>query len=255
MQTNTTKAKLQAGQTVFGCFVRYPDATLIEVMGYHGWDFIVFDGEHGSIEPRDAEHMTRAAELRGVTPIVRVTTNLPPIILRYMDTGAHGLVVPWVNTAAQAEAAVLAVKYHPRGIRGVAGVRASDYAQAGTLTDYVQKANAETLVVLQVETLEAVENLQAILQVPDVDVIFIGPNDLAQSMGLPGQTQHPAVQTTMQCIATQVLQSDKALGLMIQSAESAKQWRDRGARFISINFETILRPATLAYLQDVRAAS
>ena len=252
MQTNITKAKLKAGQTVFGCFVRYPDATLIEVMGYHGWDFIVFDGEHGTVEPRDAEHMTRAAELRGVTPIVRVPTNTPPTILRFMDTGAHGLVVPWVNTAAQAEAAVRAVKYHPRGMRGLAGVRASDFAQASPLGDYVQKANTETLVVLQVETLEAVENLSAILQVPDVDVIFIGPNDLSHSMGLPGQVQHPQVQATMQRIADLVTKSDKALGLMIQSAETAKQWRDRGARFISINFETILRPATLTYLQAVR---
>ena len=253
MQTNTTKAKLKAGQTVFGCFVRYPDATLIEVMGYHGWDFIVFDGEHGTVESRDAEHMTRAAELRGVTPIVRVPTNTPPTILRFMDTGAHGLVVPWVNTAQQAEAAVRSVKYHPRGMRGLAGVRASDFAQVGSMTDYVQKANAETLVVLQVETIEAVENLPAILQVPDVDVIFIGPNDLSHSMGLPGQVQHPQVQATMQRIADLVTQSDKALGLMIQSAETAQQWRDRGARFISINFETILRPATLAYLQAVRA--
>jgi 4-hydroxy-2-oxoheptanedioate aldolase len=252
MQTNTTKAKIKAGQATFGCFVRYPDATLIEVMGYHDWDFLVFDGEHGTVEPRDAEHMTRAAELRGVTPIVRVTTNLQPTILRYMDTGAHGLIVPWVNTAAQAEAAVRSVKYHPRGIRGVAGVRASDYSQAGTLTDYVQRANAETLVVLQVETLEAVDNLPAILDVPDIDVIFIGPNDLAHSMGLPGQIQHPDVQAMMQRIANLVTRSDKALGLMIQSIEGAKQWRDRGARFISINFETILRPATLAYLKAVR---
>ncbi len=85
MQANTTKAKLQAGETVLGCFVRYPDPSLVEVIGYQGWDFLVFDAEHGVIEPRDCENMVRAAELRGVTPLVRVTTNLPPIILRYMD--------------------------------------------------------------------------------------------------------------------------------------------------------------------------
>ena len=103
MQTNTTKAKLHAGEMVLGCFVRYPDASLIEVLGYLGWDFLVFDGEHGTMEPRDCENMVRAAELRGVTPIVRVTTNLAPIILRYLDTGAQGALVPWINSAEEAE--------------------------------------------------------------------------------------------------------------------------------------------------------
>ena len=253
MQTNIIKAKIKAGETVFGCFVRYPDATLIEVMGYHGWDFLVFDGEHGTVEPRDCEHMVRAAELRGVTPIVRVTTNTQPTILRYMDTGAHGLVVPWVNTAEQAEAAVRSVKYQPRGQRGLAGVRAADYSQAGSLGDYIKKANAETLIVLQIESREAMDNLPAILAVPDIDVIFIGPNDLSHSLGYPAQVQHPEVQAAMQQIADQVAKSDKALGLMVQGVDTARQWRDRGARFISINFETILRPATQAYLQAVRS--
>ena len=105
MHTNTAKAKLKAGETIFGCFIRYPEASLVEVMGYQPWDFLVFDGEHGVLEPRDCENLVRAAELRGVTPIVRVPTNLPPQILRLMDTGPLGLHVPWVNSAAEAEAA------------------------------------------------------------------------------------------------------------------------------------------------------
>ncbi len=97
MKTNATKAKLNAGETVFGCFVRYPSSGLVELLGYQPWDFIVFDAEHGTIEPGDCEDMARAAELRGVTPVVRVTTNQPHIILRFMDTGAQGLHVPWVK--------------------------------------------------------------------------------------------------------------------------------------------------------------
>ncbi len=156
MRTNTAKAKLKGGETIFGCFVRYPDAGLVEVMGYQPWDFLVFDGEHGVLEPRDCENLVRAADVRGMTPIVRVPTNQPATILRLMDTGALGLHVPWVNSAAEAEAAVRSVKYHPRGQRGLAGVRAADYGQAGTLADYTQHANAETLVVIQVETAAAV---------------------------------------------------------------------------------------------------
>ena len=252
MRPNTTKAKIKSGQAAYGCFVRYPDATLIEVLGYQGWDFLVFDGEHGTIDPKDCEHMTRAAELRGVTPIVRVTTNLTPIILRYMDTGAHGLMVPWINTAEQAESAVRAVKYGPRGMRGLAGVRASDFAQVGTFGEYVEQANAETMIVLQVESADAIDELPAMLEIPDIDVIFIGPNDLSHSLGLPGQVQHPTVQAAMQRIADLVVPSDKALGLMVRDIDQARQWAERGARYISINLETLLAPAMRSYLQAVR---
>jgi len=252
MRTNTTKEKLKAGQPVFGCFVRYPDATLVEVLALQGWDFLVFDGEHGTIEPRDCEHMVRAAELRDVTPIVRATTNLPPVILRFMDSGAHGLHVPWVNSAAEAEAAVRAVKYRPRGARGLASVRAADYGQAAPLAEYVQQANAETLVVLHVETGEAIEHLPKIAAVDGVDVIFIGPTDLSHSLGFPGQAQHPTVQAAMERIAEIVAQSSAALGIMVGNVAAARQWRDRGARYIAVGLESLLSPAAREYLREAR---
>lgn len=253
MRTNTTKAKLKAGDTVFGCFVRYPDAGLVEVLGYQPWDFIVFDGEHGTLEPRDCENMVRAAELRGVTPIVRVTTNLPPVILRFMDSGAQGLHVPWVNSAAEAENVVRSVKYYPRGIRGLAGVRAADYGQTVPFADYVEQANRETLISIHIETAEAVERLPDIVAIDGIDVIFIGPTDLSQSYGVPGQPQHPSVQAGIQKIIDVVAKTNVALGVMVGSAEAARQWRARGARYITIGFESLLAPATRAYLQAVRA--
>ncbi|MHB8630121.1 MAG: HpcH/HpaI aldolase family protein [Aggregatilineales bacterium] len=252
MQKNQTKAKLKTGGTVYGCFVRYPSAGLVEVIGYQPWDFIVFDGEHGTIEPRDCENMVRAAELRGVTPIVRVTTNQPHIILRFMDTGAQGLHVPWVNSTIEAEQAVRAVKYHPRGIRGLAGVRAADYAQTMPLSEYVQQANAETLVVIQIETQQAVEHLPEIIGIEGIDVIFIGPTDLSQSYGAPGQPQHPSVQQATTRIVEVVAKSDKALGIMVSNAQAAQQWRERGARYISISLESLLTPAVRDYLTTLR---
>ncbi len=253
MRTNTTKAKLKAGETVLGCFVRYPDAGLVEVLGYQPWDFIVFDGEHGTLEPRDCENMVRAAELRGVTPIVRVTTNLPPIILRFMDSGAQGLHVPWVNSAAEAENVVRSVKYHPRGIRGLAGVRAADYGQTMPFAEYVEQANRETLIIIHIETAEAVERLPEIAAIDGIDVIFIGPTDLSQSYGVPGQPQHPSVQAGIQKIVDVVAKSNIALGVMVGTMEAARQWRARGARYITIGFESLLAPAARAYLQAVRA--
>ena len=253
MRTNATKAKLKAGETVFGCFTRYPDATLVEVLGYQGWDFIVFDGEHGTIEPRDCEQMVRAAELRDVTPIVRVPTNQPPIILRYMDSGAHGLHVPWVNSSAEAEAVVQSVKYQPRGVRGLAGIRAADYAQQGTFAEYVETANRETLVVIHIETIDAVRQVPEIAAIDGVDVIFIGPTDLSHSLSVPGQPQHPSVQEAMQQVIDAVKGTDKALGIMVTNADGARQWQERGARYITIGLESLLAPAMRGYLQNVRS--
>jgi 4-hydroxy-2-oxoheptanedioate aldolase len=252
MKTNLTKAKLKAGETVFGCFVRYPDASLVEVLGYQGWDFLVFDGEHGTLEPQDCENMVRAAELRGVTPIVRVPTNQAPVILRLMDTGPQGLHVPWVNSAAEAEAAVRSVKYHPRGIRGLAGIRAADYGQAVPLSQYVREANEQTLVVIHIETADAVERLPEIVAVDGLDVIFIGPTDLSQSLGVPGQPQHPTVQAAMERIMNVVAPTKLAVGILVGSAAAARQWRQRGARYICITFEAILRPAADEYLNTIR---
>ena len=158
MQSNTTKTKLKNGQVVFGCLVRYPDPGLVELLALQKWDFLVFDAEHGIVEACDCENMARAAELHGVTPIVRVTTNYQPIILRFMDTGVHGLLVPWINSGEEADRAVRSVKYYPRGIRGLAGVRAADYGQTATLDVYSQQANAETLIIVQVETAQVAQN-------------------------------------------------------------------------------------------------
>jgi 4-hydroxy-2-oxoheptanedioate aldolase len=253
VKTNTTKAKLQAGQTVYGTFVRYPDATLIETLAYHDWDFLLFDGEHGTIEPKDCEAMARAAELMGVTPVVRVPANQPHIILRFMDSGVHACQIPWVNSALEADAAVQSVKYGPRGKRGLAGVtRAANHGQRGALTDYVQQANLETMVIVQVETVTAVENLESMLAVPDIDVFFVGPNDLAHSMGLPGQTQDPQVQKMIDQIFAKVIAAGKIPGIQVPNADAARSWRTKGARYITIQLESLLRPAVEGYLKAVR---
>jgi 4-hydroxy-2-oxoheptanedioate aldolase len=249
---NSTKEKLKNGETVYGCFVRYPIAALVEVLGYCGWDFIVFDGEHGTIVPGDCEHMVRAAELQGVTPIVRVPVNQPNVILRFLDTGAQGLHVPMVRSAADAESAVQAVKYQPRGSRGLAAVRAADYAQRIPFGQYVAHANAETLVVAHIETEDAVERLSDILRIDGLDVAFLGPTDLSNSLGFPGDLQHPKVQEVFQRFVETVSGSGVALGIMVPNADAARQWRGRGARYIAVGLESVLNPACRNYLKAVR---
>jgi 4-hydroxy-2-oxoheptanedioate aldolase len=252
MLENRTKAKLAAGDAAFGCFVRTPESQLIEYVGMLGWDFLVFDAEHGPLQPREVEDLCRAIEPRGTTPIVRVTTNDAPTILRFLDTGIHGVHVPWVNSAAEAERAVRAVKYSPRGIRGLAGSRASEWGLREPIGAYVQRANRETLVVIQVETQDAVDAIDDYLKIDGIDVLFLGPTDLSQSLGHPGDLDHPDVLAALDRVADAVIGSGVTLGIYAGSVDMTKAWLDRGARYFTTSLEPFLRDGMQAHLQQVR---
>ena len=252
MLENRTKAKLAAGEPAFGCFVRTAEPQLIEYVGMLGWDFLVFDAEHGSLQPREVEDLCRAIEPRDTTPMVRVTTNDAPTILRFLDTGAHGVHVPWVNSAADAERAVRSVKYTPRGIRGLAGSRASEWGLREPIGEYVQRANSETLVVIQIETQDAVDAIDEYLAIDDIDVLFLGPTDLSQSLGHPGDLRHPDVLAAMDRVADAVVGSGTTLGIYAGTVDMTKEWLDRGARYFTTSLEPFLRDGMRAHLRDVR---
>jgi 4-hydroxy-2-oxoheptanedioate aldolase len=247
-----TKEKLKAGGTVFGCFLRYPLGTLAELTALGGWDFIVLDAEHGSLQPADVEDLARACELHGVTPLVRVTANDHPTILRFLDAGAHGIHIPWVNSGAEAEDAVQAAKYQPRGNRGLAATRAARFGMVEPIADYTRRANEQTLIVVQVETAAAVARIDEYLDIPDVDVIFIGPSDLSHSLGRVGNAGHPDVRAAMERVAASVTESDKALGIFVTNPADAVAWAERGARYIATGFESIFRQAMGRFLKEVR---
>ena len=252
MLENTTKAKLAAGEAVFGCFFRYAEPTLAEYVALQGWDFLIYDGEHGSLQPRDVEGLCRAAELRGVTPIVRATTNQAHVILRFLDTGAHGVHVPWVNTPAGVEAAVQAVKYGPRGQRGLAGSRAADWGLTESLAAYTERANRELLVVIHIETAEAVAAVEDYAAIDGVDVLFIGPTDLSHSLGHPGNAAHPDVVAAMDRVAEVVAPSDRTLGIYAGSPEFASAWLEKGARYFTTGVEGFLKQGMSDYLSQVK---
>jgi 4-hydroxy-2-oxoheptanedioate aldolase len=246
---NTTKAKLEAGETVFGIFDRYRDATLAEFIALGGWDFLVFDAEHGALDPADVADLSRAAEVRGATPMARVTTNESSTILRFLDSGVHGVHVPWVSSAEEAERVVQAVKYGPRGRRGLAGNRSGDWSANAASTT---AANEQTLVVVQVETAEAVDRIDELTEVEGVDVVFLGPSDLSHSLGHPGDLGHPEVRAAMERVAAAVVPSAKTLGVFTGSVEAATEWRDRGARYLTTGLEQILRQSIRAFLEAAR---
>ena len=253
MLENTTKAKLAAGETVLGCFFKYPQPSLAEYIAMQGWDFMIFDGEHGTLQPGDLEGLCRAVELRGVTPIARVTTNQPHIILRFMDTGVHGVHVPWVNTPEGVEQAVQSVKYGPRGVRGLAGSRASEWGMTEPIAAYTERANRETLVIIHIETIEAVDAVDDYLAIDGVDVLFIGPTDLSHSLGHPGNFAHPDVAGAMDRVAAAVAPSDTALGIYAGSAEFAEEWMAKGARYIATGADGFLKTGMQQYLTRLRS--
>ena len=252
MRGDETKTRLRAGECLYGCFVRFPDPGLVELLALQGFDFLVLDGEHGTMEPRDCENMVRGADVRGVPALVRVPTNEPPVILRFMDTGALGVHVPLVSSADDAERAVRAVKYGPRGTRGLTGVRAAAYGQRETLAEYVERANAETLVVVQIETRAALEQVEEIAAVDGVDVVFVGPTDLSHSLGVPGQTSHPIVEEAYRTIVDGVLGSHAALGVLVGDEAGAKSWRERGARYVAVTVDSLITRSAQVVLETVR---
>ena len=153
---------------------------------------------------------------------------------------------------AEAERAVRSVKYAPRGVRGLAGSRASEWGLREPIGDYIQRANRETLVVIQIETRAAVEAIDQYLGIDGIDVLFVGPTDLSQSLGHPGDLRHPDVVAALDRVADAVVGSGTALGIHVGSADLTKEWLDRGARYLTTSLEPFLRDGMQAYLRDVR---
>jgi 4-hydroxy-2-oxoheptanedioate aldolase len=250
---NIAKTKLQNGETVHGLFAPSSDDTQAELLALLGWDFVLFDCEHGFIEPKDIGKLSRACELHDVTPLVRIPGHHLQTVNRYMDAGAHGAVFPMINTAAQAEEVIQAMKYPPTGSRGLAGPRTADFGLTAPLNEYIQVANRETLVVTQVETRESIDNLDEILAVEEIDVVFVGPMDLSTSMGLCQQVDHPEVKAAIAQVAKAVVTSGKVFGIFVSDWESARYCQDDlGARFIATYINFFITAGSKTYLEKVK---
>ena len=247
---NRTRKLLTGGGSAYGTFAVLGEPALIEMIGYAGLDFVVIDTEHSGNTTEQVGNMVRASEVSHATPIVRVTTNSPELILRALDAGAGGVLVPQVNTAAEATAAVQAARYAPLGERGIAGVvRAARYGFI-PMPDYLAGANLENLVITQVEHVEAVKNLDSILAVEGLDGIFIGPTDLSQSMGITGQFGNPELRRTIHSVIEKTRRTDKWAGIFCLNAEDAAYWKAAGAQFLTIATEGMIFASALRNLKE-----
>ena len=252
MRKNMTKGKIKAGKIAYGVFVNMGCPTIIEIIGLIGFDFAVIDAEHGPMDIETCEHMVRASDNVNITPIIRVAVNIRQNILRYLDIGALGVHIPMVSTKAEAESVVQAIKYPPEGRRGLAGVRAANYGLTDSLGDYVKEANHETLVIVAVETMQAVDNLKDILSVPGVDIIFIGPTDLSSAMGYPGQVTHPEVQKMIGNLVKEIRAVGKAAGTVAYNLDALKKCQERGFQYIAYGVGPMLTRSGREYLEAAR---
>lgn len=252
MRPNTMKAKLAAGEPALGLSVMIPSPQLVEMAGELGFDWMLIDCEHGTITLETVELMIMAAEAAGVTPIVRPRSKSGEDILQAMDRGAAGVQVPHVASGADARAAVEAVKFHPLGRRGLAaGTRASGYGYRGAMAAFTDAANKETLVCVQIEDEAALRNIDEILQVEGVDVFFIGPSDLSQSMGYPGNPKAEPVANAIESTLQRIIAAGKTAG-MPATTDNIAAVLQRGVRYTYNHLPALLGTACAAFLQAGR---
>ena len=252
IRTNRMKEKLRAGEAVFGASVMIPSPQIVEMLGAFGFDWVLLDCEHGTLTLESVELMAMAAEASGVTAIARPATRSAEHILQVLDRGVMGVQVPHVNTGADAREVIEAVKYHPLGRRGLAaGTRAAAYDAHGTLADYVRAANDATLIAIQLEEREAIENLDELLQVPEVDVFFVGPSDLSQSLGHPGNPKAPPVAETISRTFERIVAAGRIPGTPA-TAENVRDVLGRGVRYIYNHVPRLLAASAQEYLRKAR---
>ncbi len=228
MYKNVLKEKMQKREPVAGCMIQGFFPAFVEICGLAGFDFIFIDAEHGSLSPSDCEGLVRAAEVRNTVPLIRVPNSEPDTILRYLDVGAMGIILPGVSTKEEAEQAVRAAKYYPQGSRGLNAVRASDYGMKKPLAEYVVDANQETIVLAIIENTTAIENLADILAVDGIDGVILGTSDLSQSLGVPGQGNHAKVQAAYRQFVRDGLKTGKPIGTVVRPGENVQDYLAAG---------------------------
>lgn len=248
---NALKNRLAENKTCYGVISPTTDPTVCEYLGWMGLDFYIIDGEHGPITLTETTHMVRAMECAGITALARVRSLDEKLILQFLDAGVMGIMMPGTESAADCEQLVKAVKYHPMGERGLGPVRAARYMSGGvTQQQYIEAANAATLVLPMVESVQAVEQLEAMCRVPGVDGFIIGPRDLALSMGFTDGPQHAAVKEMMDKAIAIMVQHGKIPGTVAANAEQAKELSAKGVRLLLNSVQGLLAAGVSAFTKE-----
>ena len=236
--TNTIKEKLQSGKVSLGSWMQLPNASVAEIMGKAGYDWIVVDLEHGSFNIETLVNINRAIELGGSVPFVRLPNIDPKTIKDALEAGARGLIFPMVESQEQLENAINWSLYPPMGSRGVGYSRANLF---GKQFDEYYETSGDIVFVAQIEHINAVRNLDSILKVKHLDAIIIGPYDLSASMNLTAQFDHPEFKASIESIKTQADKNNIPLGMHVVQPDSSelKSKIDEGYQFIAYSLDAV----------------
>jgi 4-hydroxy-2-oxoheptanedioate aldolase len=232
---NPVKERLRNGETVIGVFIPMPSPDIVELVALAGFDFALLDAEHGRISPGDAYPMVLAAEARDIPAFVRVGENDRQVVLKYLDIGVSGVMIPQTNTPELVADALSGMRYAPAGLRGLAGGRTFDYGQSAPMTEMVPAINERVLSIIQFEHIDALAHLDEILATPGIDVLFVGPTDLHQSMGFGGQLGHPEVEAVIEQVAARARDTNVALATVAPDANAINRRIAQGFRMIVPN--------------------
>ena len=233
------KEKLKKNEFTIGSWITLGHPSIAEIMARIGFDWLTVDMEHSAITLHQAQQLIQIIDLCGVVPLVRIGENDPVIIKRVMDAGAHGVVVPMVNTKEDALKAVSAAKYPPVGTRGVGLARAQGYGLE--FKRYKEWVNKGSIVIVQIEHIKGVENLEEILSVDGVDAFIVGPYDLSGSLGMPGNFTHPSMRNALKRIMNVSKKFKRTAGFHVIPPD-AKEINNKireGYRFISFSLDTL----------------
>jgi 4-hydroxy-2-oxoheptanedioate aldolase len=251
------KKRLQKGEVVIGPFVIVPSCTLVETLGYAGMDFCILDSEHGPLTMETCTDLVISAQSAGVAPIIRVGANDERLILRALDIGSEGVQVPQINVKDDAVRVVHSAKYAPTGERGLSiFTRAGNYFKDGGAAggkSHTDRQNDETAVVVHIEGKRGLDNLDEIMTVQGIDVLFLGPYDISQSLGVPGQVRSAKVESALKAAAAKARKQGRAVGSYAKDTEMGKWLLDLGVQYLSINVDaTIFMQACEGIVKELR---
>ena len=235
---NEFKHAIRAGKQQIGLWVSLANPASAEIVAGSGFDWLLLDGEHSPNDPITILAQLQAVAPYRVSPIVRPVWNDKVLLKRYLDVGTQSFLVPYVGNEREAAEAVAAIRYPPRGIRGVAGTtRASRF---GRVADYAKRAEEELCLLVQIETREGLDNLDAITKMDGIDGVFIGPADLAAALGHLGNQQHPEVQSAIQDAIKRIRAHRKPAGILATDEASTRRYIEWGTTFTAVGLDAMV---------------
>tara|TARA_B100001559_G_C16501188_1_gene623410 strand:- start:3334 stop:4077 length:744 start_codon:yes stop_codon:yes gene_type:complete len=246
------KEKLRSGKNVVGLFQNVINPNITEIMGLLGFDFVIVDGEHTTFNPNLAEEHFRAAELRNISSVTRIGQNDQQVIQKFLDAGSQGVLMPLINNKSDALEVVDSVKYPPIGKRGLASGRGSSYGIPQSVKEHVDHSNKETLVAIQIETTEAMENVEEISSIEEVDVLFFGPSDISSSFGIHGQINDPKVRDTISSLSKIAIGNGKSCGTIARDANDFKFYKEAGFQWFCSGVTNMMQNGMKEYLSELK---